>query len=474
MSSSQNPLMDLTASELVQAIKARRLSPRESVEAALSRIEELNPQLNAFVCVCADRALEEARSLERRIMADEEVGPLAGVPFGVKDLEDVAGLATTFGSVVFADNVPSRDSVQVARLRAAGAIVIGKTNSPEFGYTAFTHNRLFGTTRNPWNLERTPGGSSGGSAAAVAARIVPLATASDGGGSIRIPACYVGAFGMKPTRGRIPVGEAEALGMQHWIDTVHYGPITRSVADAALMLDTVAGYHPRDPDSLPAPQSSYVSRLEEPLVPLRIRFSRDLGYARVRSDVLLAVESAVETFRALGHEVDDEPLRLPDLGRAWAFLSGAENWAEIKDLVTGREASLGRGFWQGLEAASRMSWLEYAHFQRERSLLNEALGRVFERYDLLLTPTLPTDAFAARGPMPAHIDGLPLASPMHAVAFTYPFNMTGHPAATIRAGMSNDNLPVGLQIIAERHRDDLVLQAAHAFERARPMDAWPM
>jgi aspartyl-tRNA(Asn)/glutamyl-tRNA(Gln) amidotransferase subunit A len=364
--------------------------------------------------------------------------------------------------------------VQVSRLRAAGAIVVGKTNTPEFGYTAFTHNRLFGTTRNPWNLERTPGGSSGGSAAAVAACMVPLATASDGGGSVRIPACYVGAFGMKPTFGRIPIGSEEALGMQRWVDTVHYGPITRSVADGALLIDVAAGYHPSDPSSLPRPDVVYREALERPLGSVRIAFCSDFGYGRVQSDVADAVAGAVEEFRKVGHSVEETRLELPDLGRAWAFMCGAENWAEIEALVRGRERELGRGFWGGLEAAQRLTLHDHGDFQRQRAELNRVLAEFFTRFDLLLTPTLPTEAFAARGPLPDAVDGVALDSPMHSVAFVYPFNMSGHPAATLRAGLTRAGLPAGIQIIAERHRDELVLQAARTLERARPMNTWPL
>jgi aspartyl-tRNA(Asn)/glutamyl-tRNA(Gln) amidotransferase subunit A len=465
--------MDRSATEIAGAVLARRVSPVEIVEAALERIEERNPTLNAFVHVCTDRALDDAHALAKRIARDEDVGPLAGVPFGVKDLEDVAGLPTTYGSAVFANHVAPSDSVQVARLRAAGGIVVGKTNTPEFGYTGFTHNRLFGTTRNPWNPERTPGGSSGGSAAAVAGRMVPLATASDGGGSVRIPACYVGAFGMKPTFGRIPIGPEEALGMQRWVDTVHYGPITRTVADGALMIDVAAGYHPNDPSSLPRPSVSYREALESPLAGLRIAFSPDPGYGRVQSDVADSIRAAVEEFRRLGHAVDEVRLELPDLGRGWAFMCGAENWAEIVDRVKGREADLGRGFWAGLEAARTLSLHAHGEFQRQRTDLNSRLAALFSRYDLLLTPTLPTEAFAARGPLPSEVDGVALDSPIHAVAFAYPFNLSGHPAATIRAGFTRTGLPTGLQLVAERHRDELVLQAARAFERVCPMTEWP-
>jgi aspartyl-tRNA(Asn)/glutamyl-tRNA(Gln) amidotransferase subunit A len=302
--------------------------------------------------------------------------------------------------------------------------------------------------------------------------MVPLATASDGGGSIRIPASYVGAFGMKPTFGRIPIGPA-ALGMLHWVDTVCYGPLTRTVEDAALFLDVTAGYDPADPTSLPKPTVAYRESLAAEPKHLRIAYSRDLGYALVQDDVLREVDAAVEVLRDLGHEVEDVDLGLPDLSRAWAYMCGAENFAEIAPLVAGRERELGRSFWSGLEAAATLTPLQQGEFQRERFRLSSALADLFERYDLLVTPTMPTDAFGASGPLPAGIGGRPFASPMHVVAFTFPFNLSGHPAATVRAGMTDARLPAGLQIVAERHRDELVLQLARAFERARGWDEWP-
>ena len=472
--SSKHSLLDGSACGIARAVRAREVSPVEVVESALERIAERNPAINAFVLVCSEQARADARALAARIARGEDPGPLGGVPLGVKDLEDVGGLPTTYASEPFRDHIAPADSIQVSRLRAAGAIVVGKTNTPEFGCTAFTHNRLFGTSHNPWNLERTPGGSSGGSSAAVAARMVPLATGSDGGGSVRIPAGYVGAFGMKPTFGRIPVGPEEALGMQRWVDTVHYGPITRTVEDGALLIDVAAGYHPLDKNSLPRPSRPYRDALDDTLPPLRMAYSRDLGYARVQRDVAVAVEDAVAEFRRLGYLVDDVSVVFPDLGRAWAFMVGAQDWAEIADLVKGREAELGRGYWSGLEAAKQLTLKEHGDFQRQRTELNAVLADLFARYDVLLTPTLPTEAFASRGPMPSEVDGVAFDSPMHVVAFSYPFNMSGHPAATVRAGFTRARLPVGLQIVAERHRDDLVLQVARAFERVRPMDEWPL
>ena len=446
----------------------------ELVRAALARIEALNPSLNAFVALRAEAALAEAAALERRIAAGEDVGPLAGLPVGVKDLEDVADMPTTFGSIPFKHWRPRGDSVQVARLKRAGAIILGKTNTPEFGYTGLTKNLVFGVSRNPWNLDRTPGGSSGGSAAAIASGMVPLVTASDGGGSVRIPACYVGAFGLKPSFGRIPVGAREPGNMLPWVDTVCYGPLTRSVRDAALFLDAVAGPDPLDPDSLPLPGISYEATLERFPARLKIGVSKTLGYALVQDDVWREVESAVGVFRDLGHDVEMIDDELPDLGIEWALVCAAESYALLAPELEKHRGEWGRAFLEGLERGRDITPEFMGKAARKRALLNEALARIFERYALLLTPTLPTDAFDAAGPFPRAINGQPIPTALGAVAFTYPFNFSGHPAGTVRAGFSDAGLPVGLQIVAPRHQDQLVLQAAYAYEQAAPWsDRWP-
>jgi len=277
---------------------------------------------------------------------------------------------------------------------------------------------------------------------------------------------------MKPTFGRIPHGP-EPLGMTTWVDTACYGPLTRTVEDAALFLDVTAGYDACDPTSLPRPPLSYREALAAEPQRLRIAYSRDLGYALVQEDVLREVENAVAIFREMGHEVFDVDCALPDLGRAWAFMCGAQNYAEIAPLVAGQEEKLGRSFWSGLKAAATLTPLQQGEFQRERYKLNAVLAELFSSYDLLLTPTMPTEAFGAAGPMPSGIGERPFESPMHVVAFTFPFNMSGHPAATVRAGFTDAGLPAGLQIVAERHRDELVLQAARAFEKRRPWNEWP-
>ena len=299
------------AHELAALVRSRELSPVELMERSLARIEALNPSLNAFVQLDAEGALGEARALEQRLAGGEEAGPFAGLPLGVKDLENAAGFVTTRGSRLYRDNRVDFDDAHVARLKAAGAIVVGKTNTPEFGHIPFTDNELFGATRNPWNLERTPGGSSGGSSAALASGMVPLATASDGGGSIRIPACYTGLYGLKPSQGRTPIAPRP---MPTWLSISCYGPLTRCVRDAAIYLDVVAGPHPADPESLPAPDVSYAGTLEEPLPKLRIAFNETLGVTRVQRDVLREVRTAAEAFAAMGHEVEETHDTIPEMG----------------------------------------------------------------------------------------------------------------------------------------------------------------
>jgi len=437
----------------------------------LARIDETNGDLNALVQMRDREELRrDARAAEERI-ARGEARPLEGVPLGVKDLEDVAGLITSHGSIPFRDNVAKRDTVQVERLKAAGAIVVGKTNAPEFGYTAITKNLIYGATRSPWNLERTPGGSSGGSSAAMSACVLPLVTASDGGGSIRIPASFTGTFGLKVSYGRVPVGPDK-----HWYygDTAVAGPLTKTVEDAALFLDQVVGASPHDPNSLPHPGISYLDAVRAGLPSkLRIAYSPDLGYAVVQSDVAAAVEENVRVFEKLGHQVERIKGGPPQLGREWGIMGSFEIAAKLRHLLPEREGDFGRTFLAGLKIASNMTTEIWGRAAELRSQLNAWCAEIFDRYDLLLTPTVPFDPPPARGPFPDETEGRKqvIAS---VASFTIPFNLSWHPAATVRIGISRLKLPMGMQIVGPRHRDDLVLQAARAFERERPWHPnWP-
>jgi aspartyl-tRNA(Asn)/glutamyl-tRNA(Gln) amidotransferase subunit A len=463
-------LLQRPLTEVRRRLERRELSAVELMQATLARIDAANPALNAFVALRErDALLADAAAADARI-ARGEARPLEGIPLGVKDLENAAGLVTSEGSVPFKDNLAERDSVQVSRLRAAGAIVVGKTNAPEFGYTAITKNLLFGVTRNPWNLERSPGGSSGGSSAAIAGGLVSLATASDGGGSVRLPAAMTGCFGLKPSYGRIP---HEAKDLWDMGDTAVHGPLTRSVEDAALHLDATVGAHPLDPNSLPHPGLSYRAILEQLPAGLRIGWSADLGYAVVQSDVGEIAYDAARVFEGLGHRFEEEKTGLPELGYDWGLGNAFEMIGRLAPLLPEHEHEFGRSFLRGAQAGRKMTPEIWAGLRRRREQLNRWCADVFERFDLLLTPTLPFDPPPAAGPFPTETEGR--KQPWASVgSFTIPFNLSWHPAATVRAGFSRAGLPVGLQIVGPRHRDDLVLQAARAFERERPWcEDWP-
>jgi aspartyl-tRNA(Asn)/glutamyl-tRNA(Gln) amidotransferase subunit A len=461
----------MPAWKLAALVREGALSPVELMQATLERVDRVNPRLNAFVSLRAEAALDEARTLAEDITAGKPVGPLAGLPLGVKDLEDAAGLVTSCGSIPFKDNVAQSDSIQVARLKAAGAIVLGKTNTPEFGFTGFTKNRLYGITRNPWNPERTPGGSSGGSAAAVAGGLVPLCTGSDAGGSIRIPAAYSGCVGFKPTFGRIPAGPWPYVSYSNMIVM---GPLTRTVRDAALYLDCTAGAHPADPCSLPRPPQAYLAGLDKLPARMRIAFSPDLGYARVQKDVLACVEKAALAFEEMGHAVERWTGSLPDVGDAWMSLIGTDILAQIGDVLEKSRDQIGRTLAATVDRTQHLTVGALTAVQHLRAVLNRRLEALFADFDLLLTPTVPTEAFAAGGPPPTEIEGVPIPL-LGAVAFTYPFNLSGHPAVSVPAGLTLSGLPTGLQIVGPRHRDERVLQAANVYEQVRPWnDRWPI
>lgn len=454
------------AHELAALVRSGDLSPVTLMERSLARIEQLNPTLNAFVEVDAEGALQEAHAVAGRLAAGEEPGPFAGLPFGVKDLENAAGFVTTRGSRLYRDNRVDFDDALVARLKAAGAICVGKTNTPEFGHIPFTDNELFGATRNPWDLERTPGGSSGGSSAALAAGMVPLATASDGGGSIRIPACYTGLYGLKPSQGRTPIAPRA---MPTWLGISCYGPLTRCVRDAAIYLDVVAGPHPEDPESLPPPDVSYAGTLEEPLPKLRIAFNETLGVTTVQRDVLREVRAAAEAFAAMGHDVEETHDTIPEMGGWWARVSAFQALGQEWDNYSNRHDGFTARYVRQLDRALDVGPVDFQEFLRCRGELVSWTARLFDRYDLLLTPTLPTEPFPPAGPIPREIEG----EQANGIAFTYPFNFTGHPAASVPAGLTDSGLPCGLQIVAPRHRDDLVLRASRAYEQARPFPPLP-
>jgi aspartyl-tRNA(Asn)/glutamyl-tRNA(Gln) amidotransferase subunit A len=467
-----NELLRLSLVELAATLRRRDASPVELMDAVLARIDATNADLNAIVAMHdRERLREQARAAEERI-GRGEARALEGIPLGVKDLEDAAGLVTSYGSLPWKENLVTRDSTQVERLRRAGAIVVGKTNAPEHGYTAITKNLVYGVTRSPWNLERTPGGSSGGSAAALTAALLPLVTASDGGGSVRIPASFTGCFGLKVSYGRIPNGPDA-----HWTyrDTAVHGPLTRTVEDAALFLDQVVGPSAHDANSLPHPGISYLQAVQEGAPQgLRIAFSPDLGQPIVQPDVAETVQEAVRVFDKRGHRLEEIVGGPPPLGRQWAILANLELAGKLYPLLSEHEGSFGRSFLAGLRLAWNVTPEWFGDAARLRMQLNDWCSEVFERYDALVTPTVPYDPPPAKGPFPVEPDaGGRLAAGV--ASFTLPFNLSWHPVATVRAGLSRAGLPIGLQIVGPRHRDDLVLRLAREFERERPWHPdWPV
>jgi len=428
-----NDLLKLSLIELGELIQKREVSPVELMEGVISRIDETNPHLNTIV-VMRDREalLDDARQSEERVMAGD-ARPLEGIPLGVKDLEDAEGLINSEGSLLFRDRVSERDSTQVSRLRQAGAILLGKTNVPEFGHTCITRNLVYGTTRSPWNLERTPGGSSGGSAAALAGCVLPLVTGSDGGGSVRIPASFTGAFGLKPSFGRIPRGPFEQWS---YAGTSVLGPITKTVEDAALFMDQVVGVSPDDPKSLPHPNISYQEAVREPLLEtLNIGFSLDFDYAVVQSDVAAAVEEGVKVFEKLGHRVDAIRGGPPLIGGDWNLISSFENASSLYPLLPDREADIGLFYLQTLKRAWNMTPETWGRAAIRRNQVNNWCKEVFSTYDLLITPTAPYDPPPAEGPFPEKTEGREQV-PAAVAVFTIPFNQSGHPAATVRVSCS--------------------------------------
>jgi aspartyl-tRNA(Asn)/glutamyl-tRNA(Gln) amidotransferase subunit A len=464
-------LLGLSLIDLRERLRSRAASPVELCEAVFERIDATADTLNSVVAERdRDAVRAEAREAEARI-ARGEARELEGIPLGVKDLENVAGLRTTHGSWLFRDNVAARDDVHVARLRAAGAIPMAKTNAPEFGPTAITKNLLHGVTRSPWNLEHTPGGSSGGSAAALSGGVLPLVTASDGGGSIRIPSCWTGSFGLKPSHGRVPIGPSERwdsgqMGV--------YGPLTRTVEDAALVLDVTCGPSPHDPVALPHPGYAYqdVLRAESPRG-LRIGYSPDFGRVLVQSDVAEAVEEGVLSLEKLGHRVERVAGGPPSLGEAWLAQAGFGLAGRIGELLAGNEDRIARYLLGLIRQAGEMTPARAADIAATRARVRDWCTSVFERFDLLVTPTAPYDPPPAKGPFPLETNGLPQA-PDAAGSFTMPFNTNWNPAANVRVGLSRARLPIGMQIAGPHHRDDLVLAVSRAFERERPWHPeWP-
>ncbi len=458
-----------TAIDQARLIRQKSVSPVELVDLCYSRIERINPELNALLALDEDRARTAAKRAEAAIAKGEPLGPLHGVPVGIKDNEMTEGIESTWGSLWMKGHVPAEDSVVVERLKSAGAIVLGKTNMPDWGLMIHSENRLGDHVRNPWDPARTAGGSSSGSAAGVAAGLFALASGTDGGGSIRAPASFCGVFGIRPTLGRVPryAGSAAPYVINQFSQP---GPITRTVEDAAMMLNVIAGFDPRDPDASRLAVPDYGALIPKAPSGLRVAFSPDFGYARVNTEIAAVVESAVLTIESVGAAVEQVKLDCSRAFEAYWPMICANQYAGSNGRFESRGDDLSPEAFRVYEYGAGLSGRDYAIALGELDQLKARFDDLFDRYDLLVSPTMPTTAFRVGEPttslLPPHDDrmwGFPAHSP-----FTFPINAIGHPGCSVPCGFDSSGLPVGLHIVGRRFEEGVILALAAALERACP------
>ncbi len=474
----------LSAIELAREIRARRISPVEAVGEYLARIARRNERTNAYVTVVADAAKAAAAAAERAVVAGEDLGPLHGVPIALKDSVPVAGVRSTSGSRVLASNVATASGIEHDRLVGAGAILLGKTNLPEFAARGTTDNKLFGPTSTPYALGRNAGGSSGGSAAAVADRLAAAAQGSDGGGSIRIPAAWCGVYGIMGTYGRVP-SLWRPNGFATHSPFISSGPLARTVEDAALLLGVLSGPDPRDPLSLPASGDDYVAACGRDVAGLRIGYCRSIAGIPVDPEVAAVVEEAVLAFEDAGATVEVADLTFPrphdELADTWLCLAAVLYATDVAvfadlgiDLLGAHREEMAPELVALIERGLRMSAVDYRAADVVRTEVLDAVAAFFDRYDLLVAPTLsalPVENGSDGNTLgPSTVAG-EAVDPTVGWTLTYPFNFTGNPAASLPAGLSSAGLPVGLQVVGRRFAEPTVLSASAAFQRTRPWAA---
>jgi len=451
----------LSAVEVAELIRTRQISPVELVEACLAQVDHYNDSVTAIITRCDQAARQQAAAAEKAVLEGAKLGPLHGVPFTAKDLHLTNGVRTTLGSRLYSDFVPDWDQPIVDRLKRAGAILLGKTNTSEFGLIPLAANSLFGESHNPWNLEKNTGGSSGGAAAAVACGMGPLATGSDGGGSIRVPASFCGVFGIKPQMGRIP----NVAFPRGWESLAHQGPLTRSVRDAALFLDATAGLHPQDRRSLPNPTESFFSACEDDPQGLRLAWCPSLGQLPVDRQVHEVCQSAARRFESLGCQVEEVQLDLPDLTPAQQTIAICEAVTGMADRLSEWQEKIYPPTSRMIPKSERYRYQDLIQAQWSRDEYWETLGPLFATCDALLTPTVPIAATDIGTLGPQEIDGTPIRA-LAWLSHCVPFNMTWQPAATVPAGTSDEGLPIGLQIVARPYDERTLFRLAAAYETA--------
>ncbi len=455
----------MPATELAEAIRSRRVSSVEVTQHFLDRIERLDSQLNSYLAVVPEQALADALAADEVVARGWATGPLHGIPISIKDLELSKGITSTMGSYLFRDRVPEIDSIVVERVRASGAIVLGKTNTSEFGQSGTIENKVSDPCRTPWNTGHTSGGSSGGAGAALAAGLCTIATGSDGGGSIRIPASFNGVFGIKPTQHRVPrYGGYGRPAANHFSQS---GPMSRTVADTALLLQVLAGPDSRDPNSLRETPPDFSAGLGRGVEGMRIAWSPDFGYAGVDPEVAEAAARAAKVFEELGAIVEDAPLQLEDPFETFYDVFATSCYTSYGHLLEEHRDEFTPPALNSIEHGSRVDGARLSRAIAHVDRLGRQLEDFFNNYDLLLSPTMATPSLEI-GARPSVIGGKEVDPEWGFIPFTYPINMSGQTASSVPCGFSSGGLPIGLHIIGPRGSEARVLQASAAYERARP------
>ncbi|MFX1568403.1 MAG: amidase [Promethearchaeota archaeon] len=455
----------MSAYDMKDAIIRQELTSQEITDIIIERIEKINPIINAYCTPTFDLAREMAKKADKAVISGEKLGILHGIPTSIKDLFLTKDIRTTFGSLIYEHNVPQRDDVAVNRLKNAGIVLLGKTNTPEFGYAGVTHNSIFGKTRNPWKTDRIPGGSTGGGAAAVASGLGPLALGNDGGGSVRIPAGCCGVFGHKTSFGRVPVYPRIEL---HAESYVHVGPIVRYVRDAALMLDAIKGPHDGDRYSLPEENIKYSDFVSEKPNNLKIGYTIDLGYAKVIDpEVEKNIINSAEKFAQLGWTVEKASFKMRKPEVPFYILYTADYAFDLKPKFKEWEEKIDPELVKMVKAGLSYSGIDIMRAMSQRTKIYETFYKFFKSYDILITPTIAIPPFELGIMFPPKINGENV-SPTAWMPFSFPFNITGHPAASVPCGWSSEGLPIGMQIVGNRFKDLLVLQVSQAFEEIAP------
>ena len=455
------------AVDIRRMIANGEISSVELTEFFYQRIEELNPKLNAYLTLCPDQALADARAADEAVQRGDELGLLHGIPISVKDLELTKGVRTTMGSAIFRDRIPDTDSIVVERVKAAGGVILGKTNTPEFGQSGTTENLVSEPCRNPWNTDYTPGGSSGGAAAALAAGLCTLATGSDGGGSIRIPSSFSGVTGIKPSQGRVPrYGGYGGPAVNHFSQS---GPMSRTVRDTALLLQVLAGSDSRDPNTMTDTPPEYMAALEGGVAGWRIAWSDDLGYAAVDPEVVQITRAAAQVFQEMGAVVEEAAPEIEggDPFPAFSTVFGTASYTSYESLYPERRDELTHYVRNTFDGASKHTAADLSRALAYVDRLKRRFANFFNTYDLLLTPAMAVTAFPI-GQHPTSIAGRSVEPWWGYLPFTFPINMSGQTASSVPCGFSAAGLPVGLHIVGPSGAEGRVLRAMAAFEDAQP------